>query len=159
MKKQQGFTLIEVIIYLALFTILMGGTITTAYSVFDSSDRDQARTIAQEEGDFLIAKINWALSGTKNINISSSTELFVEKRDASGTATTTIYLSGTDFYLSRGSNPPVLLNNSNVEVSNLVFARSGSIPERVQATFKVSARTLNGMVVSQNFFTVKYLRK
>jgi prepilin-type N-terminal cleavage/methylation domain-containing protein len=170
MKKQQGFTLIEVIIYLALFTILMGGVVTMAYSIFESSERDQTKIMVQEEGDFLIAKINWALAGIESINEpyrgGIGSKLSISKWISQDTATTmVVMLSGTDMVISQGDNPQqVVLNNSNVEISpNIkvspeIFTYSSEL-ENVQANFTVSAKTPNGMTVSQDFFTGKYLRK
>jgi prepilin-type N-terminal cleavage/methylation domain-containing protein len=165
-KNTAGFTLIEMLVYLGIFSILMGGIITVAYSIFDSSDHDQTKIILQEEGNFLAAKINWALSGTQAINSplasQSGSMLSVNKWDVSGSPVTiTIDLSGTDMNLSRASNPSITLNASSVEVKNLVFAHNyDSVnQENIQATFTLEARMLNGMLISQNFFTTKYLRK
>jgi type II secretory pathway pseudopilin PulG len=169
MRKQKntvGFTLIEMLVYLGIFSILMGGIITIAYSVFDSSDHDQTKIMLQEEGNFLAAKINWALSGIQAINSplasQSGSILSVNKWDVSGIPITiTIGLSGTDIDLSRASNPPIILNASGVEVKNLVFVHNydGVNQENIQATFTLDARMLNGTSISQNFFTTKYLRK
>ena len=57
----KGFTLIETIVYLALFSILMGGAIVAAFNIFESAGRQQTHTMLQEEGNFLIAKINEAV--------------------------------------------------------------------------------------------------
>ena len=159
-KNKNAFTLIETLVYLALFSFLMTGIIVVVYSIFESSDRNQTKIMVQEEGSFLVAKISWALSGIKSFNVSSPTDLSVEKYDPSGTTTTviTINLSGTDLNLSRAGNPSLPLNNSNVGISNLLFSHDTN-PEYVKADFTVNAKTVNGMPVSQDFSMVKYLRK
>ncbi len=167
--KKNAFTLIEVLVYLGIFAILMGGILTSAFSVFESSNRDQTKIMIQGEGDFLVAKINWALSGAQTITSplegGSASILSLSKGDPSGTPITVdISLSGTDLNISEGGNPPATLNNSNVEISpNIkvspeIFTYS-SDPKNVQANFTVSAKTPNGMTVSEDFFTTKYLRK
>ena len=160
-KSGAGFTLIETLVYLALFSFLMTGIIVVVYSIFESTDRNQTKIMVQEEGNFLVAKISWALSAVKGFNVNGSTELSVEKWDVSGTTTTTlvINLSGTDLVLSRAGNPPLPLNNSNVEISNLNFSRGVANQEYIRADFKVNARTLQGAPVSQDFSMIKYLRK
>jgi type II secretory pathway pseudopilin PulG len=165
--RQNAFTLIETLVYLALFSFLMTGIVVVTYSIFESSDRNQTKIMVQEEGNFLVAKISWALSGTKSFNVNGPEELSVEKYDVSGTGTTKIVikLSGTDshdIYLKYPDEPEpneFQLNNSNVEISNLAFVRGDTNPEYVRADFKINARTLNGMIVSQDFSMVKYLRK
>ncbi len=166
LKNNSGFTLIEMVVYLGLFAILMGGMVTAAYNVFESSDHDQTKIMIQDEGDFLIAKINWALSGIQAINNpfsgSSGSILSVNKWDASGsTIPITINLTGTDMIITNTINPPIELNNSNIEVKNLIFTHNynGVSEESVQANFTLDSKTANGMSVSQDFSTTKYVRK
>jgi hypothetical protein len=166
-QKKNAFTLIETLVYLALFSFLMTGIIVVVYSIFESSDRNQTKIMVQQEGDFLIAKISWAVSAVKGFNISSPTELSVEKYDTLGTGTTkmVISLSGADLhdiYLKYPDEPEpneFQLNNSNIEVSNLVFSRGYTDPEYIKADFKLNAKTLQGMPISQDFSMIKYLRK
>jgi type II secretory pathway pseudopilin PulG len=148
MKNQKAFTLIETLVYLGLFTILMGGILTAAFNVFESINRDQTKITIQEEGNFLLAKINKALSEARSFNAAGN-QLSVERWDGSDV---TFSLSGTDLNSSEGG----ALNNSNVRISNLNFAHSTD-PERITAEFTISATTPNSMTVSQDFFTVKYL--
>ena len=59
MKK--GFTLIETLIYIALFALLIGGGVGSAYSLIASSDRITTGAMLEQEGNFLLAKIGWML--------------------------------------------------------------------------------------------------
>ena len=68
MSKSNGFTLIETIVYLALFSIMMGGAIVALFNLFESSGRELTHIMLQEEGNFIIAKINWAISGAQSVN-------------------------------------------------------------------------------------------
>lgn len=160
-KSGAGFTLIEAVVYLGLFAILMGGMVTAAYSVFESSDHDQTKIMIQEEGDFLVAKINWALSGGKEAYSPQPWILSVNKYDGLNVVISTLdNCSGdstSNIFLKRGADC-FQLNNSNVQVSNLVFIHN-SDPENIKAVFTLNARTLNGMTVSQDFFTTKFLRR
>ncbi len=152
--KRNAFTLVEVLVYLGIFAILMGGILTAAFNVFESSNRDQTKIMIQKEGDFLVAKINRALTDAKNFNVTGN-ELSVERWNGS---VVVVNLSGTDLNFTEGANPPAVLNNSNVEISNLVFIHITN-PENIKASFTISARTPNGMIVSEDFSTTKYLRK
>lgn len=165
-SSHKGFTLIEAIVYLALFGILIGGAIVAAYNLFEGSSRGQARAMLQEEGNYLYGKISWALSGTKDITTPPAgfpgSSLLIVKWDTSLGDPIQITLggaTGTDLIMSTSSNPTgQTLNNSNVEVSNLLFLHTlasgnGINPEEVEFSFMVSARTPTGAVLSMQFPT------
>jgi type II secretory pathway pseudopilin PulG len=168
-KSAGGFTLIEVIVYLALFAIMFGGAMTVAYNVIESSGRNQTRALLQEEGDFLIAKINWTLSGAQTVVLpnpgSPSSVLTVNKFD--GTSVT-VNLNGQTVQLVN-SIDTYQLNNSSALVQvvpspSLVFTHTSSSgdgvnPEKVDAKFTLTANTPTGAVMTQDFFTTVYLRK
>lgn len=184
LKGQNGFTLIETLVYLALFAILFGGAAAACYAVIETGGRNLTKAMVQEEGNFMLAKINWALSGVQtidapNANFSGSL-LSVNKItsvDASGNPVSTDVVIDLDplagvcpqaftcMRLTLG-NPPASrdVNNSATKIVNLEFTRSkmpgdGPNPESVRAEFDVSARTPNGAQFTQHFETANYLRK
>ena len=61
-KKETGFTLIETLIYIALFGIILTGVITAAYPLITGADRLSQRVTAESEAAFVLHKIAWALS-------------------------------------------------------------------------------------------------
>jgi len=118
--------------------------------------------LLQEEGNFLIAKMGWALSSIQGVNVPVTTGsiLSVNKVDVSiGAVTIDIDpVSGNDMRLARGASGTQIINSASVKVSNLVFTH-GMNPENVSASFTLSAVTDNGVLLSQNFFMTKYMRK
>jgi len=171
MKKDRGFTLIETLVYLALFGILFSGVIVCAYSVLESSARNQTKAMAQAEGDFLVAKINWTIKNAKEVispvDAVPNQTLTVRKFDNSYS---TVKPSGLDcaivpcdMLLLEGTDASVL-NNSDVKISQMSFIHfndmSGKLnQESVQADFTLRANTADGKVFSQTFSTTVYLRK
>lgn len=152
MKQQSGFTLIETLVYLGLFSIIIVGVVAVAYATFEGNGRLQTKDIVQEEGDFLLAKINRALGSAKSVTISGTT-LDITKWDS----THAIFsLSGTTLQLG-GVN----LNNSNTQITGLNFVNNGhgTPVEDVIASFTLQTKTPNGQTYSENFTTTKYLRK
>lgn len=69
MKTRRGFTLIETIIYIALLAFIMGGALSATYSIIENVGRLDANVAIQEEGNFVLRKINWALSSVQTINV------------------------------------------------------------------------------------------
>lgn len=172
MRTHAGFTLIEATIYLGLFSLVIGGSVVAAFQVFEFAGRNQTRAIIQGEGDFLIAKMSWALSGTQSINsptapapnsgCASSTQLSVTKWETAVGNPLVFMESGGYVSLGRAGNPGLPLNNTNVSVSNFEVARcwpNPSSPEYVEPRFTITARTPNGALLTQDFFTTVYIRK
>lgn len=165
-KNQKGFTLIEVIIYLGLFGMLVGGAVVASYSIFESSGRNQTKSIIEEEGEFILAKINWALSGAQSVNSpavsATSTFLSVVKWDTSIGNPIILNPVGVNMTVSRGANPAQAFNNTNVFVSNVLFThtyKGTAEPESIDSHFTLTAKTSSGATVSQDFDSTNYLRK
>ncbi len=154
MKTQDGFTLIETLLYMALFGIIIGGFAVTAHNLIQGSGKTTALALAQKEGNFILRKIDWALTGVKTINIpaagASGAILTVTKYDAS---VLTFDMNSGNMRLQRGTGIPMALNSGNVTVAGVVFdhsAAANGIPEKIKADF-----TVNG----KPFTLTKYLRK
>jgi prepilin-type N-terminal cleavage/methylation domain-containing protein len=63
----QGFTLIEMVIYIALFSLMMTGILLSAYQLIAGSGMTEASVTTQEEGNFVLRKMSWALTGTSSL--------------------------------------------------------------------------------------------
>lgn len=166
--KTKGFTLIEIMVYLGLFAIIFGGAIAAAYSVFETNGHNLTKIMVQEEGDFLIAKINWALSGVSSVTLpaagSGGPMLSVSKWNPPSGNPIVISVSGINTTISEGGNPPEVLNNTNTQISNVNFVHTaasgdGINPESVEARFTVSSRTPGGSSVSEDFSSTNYVRR
>lgn len=137
--SKAGFTLIETIIYIALLAFLMGAGISVAFYIIDSSQKNKTEVNVQAEGNFILRKIDWALTGAT---------------DATGGSTLTVTkfgglyvfsFDGTQYLQLDGVN----LNSSRVFVSLVVFSASGS-PKKITVSFNANGKP---------FTITKYLRK
>lgn len=162
-KNKKGFTLAETLIYIAIFALIMSGAIISIYSIIGSNARNQAKAMTQEEGSFLIGKIDWALGGVKSINSPSGNTLSVTKYDSTVPDPIEIKIENGKMTIKKGSSGDLLeLNNSNVEVScpSLSNCFTHSInPEKIEANIIISTKTSEGLPYSQDFYTIKYLRR
>lgn len=68
----KGFTLIETLIYIALFTLIIFGSVVTAYNLVQGSDMLNKKTVTEEEGNFVLRKLDWAMTGLTSISIGGS---------------------------------------------------------------------------------------
>jgi prepilin-type N-terminal cleavage/methylation domain-containing protein len=156
----KGFTLIETLVYLALFAIIMGGIVSAAYSLFESGGRNQSKAMMQEEKNFLVAKINSALEGAKTISVpaanTSSSTLTVLRYDGSTASIGQTATSGAMWFTSSNN----LISNSNVKISKVTFIHrvpGGTNPEYIEAGLTITATIPQGMTISQTASTTRYL--
>ena len=172
-SESNGFTLIETMVYLAIYSIIMTGTLLSVYAIFGSSARNQTKALAQEEGSFLVAKIDWALTGTQTISSpamnASGDSMTVSKFAPFAENPISISVVGGKMMISRAGHTAVALNNSNTMITcppspdscfkHVSASGDGINPESLTAKFTLHATTSEGLPFSQDFTTVKYLRR
>jgi prepilin-type N-terminal cleavage/methylation domain-containing protein len=135
-KNKRGFTLIEVIIYIALFSVLLGTAFVTAYELIQGSDSLSTKNTTASEGSFVIRKLNWVL--TKYDGDISNFRLNDNKIEVKESTEANTFLP---------------ITTDNVTVGSLLFTYlppSGGAPSGITATFVMNGTT---------FTTTKYLRK
>lgn len=162
-KLPRGFTLIETLVYLALYAIIISGALTAAYGMFESGARNETAAMVEEEGDYLTAKIDWSLSDAASVQSPaiSGDLLSVTRFDGS---TVNIRSLGSVMRIQENDEPAQTLNNSNVSIADLSFTHAlstsdGLDPESISASFIVYATTTDGHVLSRDFSSLEYLRK
>lgn len=162
LKVSTGFTLLETLIYLALFAVIIGGVIAAVYNIVEASGRNQTKVQAQEEANFLLGKINWALTGANGVTVVPSPPSLTVNKYNFGANPLVFDLNGAKLRLKEGSGTAADLNSDSIQVVNLVFQDIPAVngkPEGVEATFTFRTLTPNGAVTNQDFEITKYLRK
>lgn len=151
-KRQNGFTLIEILLYLGLFSLVVGGLLFMTYGVIEGSGRIQSKVSIHEEAAFLIQKFNWALTGATSISVLSSTTLQVMKPSLLTQSPLVFALNSGDLTLTRNGMATTTLNSASIAVTNLVFTYIPS-GNGVQIHF-----TLSNLSQGGKFDFTKYLR-
>jgi hypothetical protein len=162
-QKNKGFTLIETLVYLALFSLIFVGLFAAGVGIVESLDLLKTKSIVQEEGNFMLAKINWAVVGADNITTPYSANYLELNRlnpDPSMPAKIAIKVDSIDgnnyLVINQDGGGDVPVNSSTVNVANLEFVESA---ESVKTTFTVNAKTPTGREYTQDFSITNYLRK
>lgn len=160
--------MIEALVYLALFSILMGGAVVAAFSLFDAATRVSTRTMLQEETDFMLSKIDWSLAGAQAVTApgagGTGGGLTVVKWDGALGNPFIIAKNGNNITLTRGAGTPAILNNTNITVTSLSFTHhagsgDGTNPESVVSVITTSAVTPSGMTLTKTATSTVYLRR
>lgn len=157
----KGFAIIEMIIYTALFSIMMGGLVVTVYQLSESAKNTESEYIESEEINFIYKKINWALTSIEQINSplgAASNSLNVDK---AGFATNPIHIRHNSSSLTIEYCTGLCLTSSeftplttrNMKVQNLSFKYippASTRPAGIETTLETEDATL---------VFVKYLEK
>lgn len=120
--KNKGFTLIELIIYVALISIFITGAVTFALNVIAGRQKSTNQTIITSEAQTLLSRINYEISIAQKLNSLSSTQIILE--DAGGNLTI-IELSGSTINFTQNTTTLPLSSNQ-IEVTNLSFTNLSS---------------------------------
>ncbi len=155
--RNRGFTLIEMIVYMALFSIMMGGLIVTVHQLYQSIGSMNSKVMEQEEINFVIKKIDWVLTGVSSINAPLSGTSPTLNINKTGFIQNPIIIKFNsvrkDIEIQTGaSNPFFPLTTKNVKVTSLQFQylpAVGTAPAGITATI-----IINGTVAT----ITKYLR-
>lgn len=161
MIKIKGFTLVEIIIYAALVSLMAEFAIFSMNQIIGNNNLVRSKIEVEEEMNFTLQKINWALSGASAINQpaagATSTILSVNKINFSQNPIV-FDLNGNNVRLSKGGSGFSELNNQKVSVSRLVFehlAASANAPEAIKTTIAINSKTAN---YSKTIEMLYYLR-
>ena len=151
--KKRGFTLIEVIMYTGLFSILMGGSVVAAYQLMQGGARNQLLAETQEEGTFINRKINWALTGASAVSVAGGNTLTITRPDLGAQSPLVVAGVGGTVTLMRSGSAAEVLNSAALTVQNVSFAvtpASFGRPTEVDVSFTIG---------SMPFVFKKYLRQ
>ena len=161
----KGFTLIEIIIYMALLSLTIGFILVGVYQILDSKTGVLARTSVEEEANFLMKKIKWAMANVDIINqpaaATTSTTLSVNKFNFPANPMA-ISRSGLDMNVSYAGNPATTLNSEDVSVKDLIFENisGGSNPAvKIKLNLEYRPNDLKTTKPSTTIETTIYLRK
>ncbi len=142
-KKKSGFTLMETMVYIALFGILMSGAITSAWSLLEGGANNKNAMAVQEEGTFLSRKINWALTGATDVDVTGGGKILtVTRPDLSADSPLVIGVSGSILTITRGSSVAVSLNGDFFKITDVQFTNTpetGGVPSSIEAKFSVNS--------------------
>ena len=142
----RAFTLIEMLVYLGLFSLLLTGAVISAYGVAASAESNQIEATMEFEGRWILHSIERTLTDASVITTSASTIQLMTQSDE---AVTYHLLDG---HISRTGDDGVHPLSS-ISVRDFLIARTGSPhdpeePERFSIRFTLSVpgleRTFEG---------------
>ncbi len=155
-NSEKGFTLVELLIFMGIFSILMITMLELMTSIFDVQLESQSTSSVTRDSGFILNRLSYDVLGSTGITTpvpgSQSATLVLTK----GTTTYTYSLSGGNLMFTDSSlGTSDQLNSIDTTVSNLNFLRlssSGSARSTITASFTLTSKTVRrGGVQVQNF--------
>ena len=143
-NKQQGFTLLETIIYFGLLALVMTTTLPVVFEIIKSFDQAEIKTQAQTEASFIVSKIDSVLIGATEFNIEDDGESLFVLNSNSHSAEYPIKFFWQDekFKLKRGAEG---LENSLTTDETIVskagfdiFERTGEHNDKLKINFNLA---------------------
>ena len=123
--KQKGFTLVELLLYMGLFSIILVITLQMFGSVFDAQIESQATSSVATDGRFILSRFAYDVARAQNITTPSvlgtpsASLVIVVNSD-----TLTYSLDNGDFLLANSSGSTLdQLNSEATSVSGVSFTR------------------------------------
>jgi len=164
-KKCDGFTLIEVIIYTAIFASMIGFLAVSVFQLLDTQKSGQDRISVESETDFLIGKIDWALSGAQSINLpvanTTGTVLSINKINYSDNPIVFDIASGTA-RITKGASAPIQLTSGDVSINKFEVNHLPQVanrPEGISIIITAIASTTAQVQASTTINNSFYLNK
>ena len=155
-ELSRGFTLIEILIYMAIMSITIGASLTAVFNLLEGSGKLNSTARIEEEANFIFKKLEWAFgdasailnpaAGSSGQSVSVTKTGFDENPIVFG-------LSSGNITMQTGGGQENALNSESIEVNALTFqhiASDGEKPEGLRSSF-----TLNG----KEYATLIYLRQ
>lgn len=154
--KRKAFTLIEILIYMALVSITIGGSLFIVFNLLEGNEKLQWIAIREEEASFILKKIEWILVDAETINTpasgASGSTLSITKTNFAGNPVIMALDSG-NVTLKAGAGSAQILNSSSFPVTALSFthlAPASGKPAGIHMTFTGSG---------EEYSTTIHLRK
>ncbi|MGE5540675.1 MAG: type II secretion system protein [Bacillota bacterium] len=157
----KGFTLIETILYIALMGLILSTVFVGSYDLIQESQKRSIGTTLQEEGLFVVRKLDWAMHGmTVTPTVGGSTCDGTLTLTPGGAADPVIFRKhGSAIEMCEDSTctyTPITTNNVSVTCFNVsAIAASGSGPAGVAITATMESPTAK----SQDFTITRYVRQ
>lgn len=118
-KKMVGFTLVEILVYIAVLSIVILAISSFLLWSIQSNNKAKVMRETLDNARRAMEIMTYEIKGAKSISpTSTATYLSLEKKDGSYID---VYLDETTLYRKEESKDPIALTSNKVEVNNLEF--------------------------------------
>lgn len=144
-KSTNGFTLVEMLIYMALLSVFIIVLSSMFLSLFDAKFESNTTTYIEQDNKYIFARMSYDIRRADIINSPQATVSASSKIQklslTSGSETIEYSLNNGNLILSVNGVADIL-NNSQIEVNDLNFKRySGSDNDLIEVIIKLNSKS------------------
>jgi Tfp pilus assembly protein PilW len=157
-RSKKGFSLVETIIYVAIFSIFIAGTASFMSGISASRLNNQMVLEINDQGSKAMKMITQSIRDASQVNSPTigNTALNLSLATPFSTTSPTVFSeSGGVLYITEGSGSAVALTNNKVIVSDLLFSNMSrpSTTNIIKISFKLTSVNASTSPSGQYSFT------
>jgi type II secretory pathway pseudopilin PulG len=159
-EVEAGFSLVELIVYTAIMTIVVSSLTLTGVSLLRTFGYMQASADVAETATVALERITREVRFAYNVDTGASTllvspgVLVLGTTDESGNPTTiTITLDSGRIWMTQGGGVPSPLTRDSVEITNLVFTHTVGTHTQAVRIDMTAERTTRDLTITKEFRT------
>lgn len=145
--SRQGFTLLELIVFVAIFSFTIVGFISILVSITKVQVKQGAAAEVSQQSQYVLQTLQYYVERSSLIEADANTASSSVKLRMTSSAEdpTLIFTSGTTVYVKVGAGADLPLTSSRVAVSNLSFIKKSNSPAKdsVSLSFTIAYSTQN----------------
>lgn len=118
--NQQGFTLIELILYVAIVTIMLSALTPMALNVIKGGVQSSTQQELYSQARYVSERIKYEIRNANGINSLTATAISLAKTDAAVNPTV-IFLTSGKITITQGVSAAVNLNSNDTTITSITF--------------------------------------
>ena len=142
----RSFTLIEMLLYLGLFSILITGAIQSLFSIRESVGRIEAQARLTDEGNFISQRVHYETGRATHLALNDDSRLTLENTEG----IVAFYVSGEEFFEEIG-DITYTLTEPGMYVEDVLFKVS---QQTLVFSFLLKVSTSEGAYIKERYTTV-----
>ena len=146
-RTSKGFTLIELILYIALVAIFLSGAIFFAWDLVYGRQKAMAKQTVDQSARIAMSRIAYEVRRATDVNSITATSIELEN----GANDTTISLNSNAIDLTTNGAGPYILTSDQVAVTDLSFTDLSSTDQNSNNVLVSITLTQSGVAVSEQF--------
>lgn len=159
MKTSRGFSLVEMLIYLFILTLLAIVLVHALVTMINAFGRTQASRNLSQTATVALGRVVQEIRQAKSATVASSNQLLLSTTDSGGNPITTQFsLSGSALMIQVGAATAAALTTGHSQVSSLIFTKITTTHSQAVRVQLALTDTRGHTPTTLNFYTTAVLR-